>query len=608
MLRSLWSGVTGLKTHQLEMDVIGNNIANVNTTAYKSQATGFNDILYQTVKEGSVAGQTKGSTNASQVGLGAKVSSIYTNISTQGSAITTNDAFDLMITGPSFFLIGNESNGAVNQIDATTRSYKVNRVSNGYSRDGSFEIDSWGYLVTKNAGYYVLGAEGNEDIPATKEGTKPIQVMNVVEEYNVRENKWEKRVSDTIAGEATTAAYLKGNIDREDDSLEEGQTVMLDVFGADGNTYTLKFKITDAGDDSDNTYKARIDTILDKDGKAIENTSAEKEVTLIYSLSDGTLENIVSGQDYSFYSTGQEMDGQGRVTATNFAYESTVRYLEEKATVTGTDGESYQINFSMKRIDSVDDNNDYVFSVDSVTKLSGDGSGKTYAISDLNAKLDFDVASGNLVTVNGEARTSFSFSFAETDLPIGNLNFDFSKARKLSDDDGSFTFEFDGEAEEKLGEILNVDFEHITNYANSIGGHKSAIFAYKGTENGLLKGYPRGELNGISFGTDGSIYASYSNGQTIKKGQIAVAEFANATGLEKIGENLYMDSLNTGVAVVQDITKNGGYMNSGVLEGSNVDLAKEFTDMITTQRGFQANSKVITTSDEMLQLLRDLKR
>lgn len=121
-------------------------------------------------------------------------------------------------------------------------------------------------------------------------------------------------------------------------------------------------------------------------------------------------------------------------------------------------------------------------------------------------------------------------------------------------------------------------------------------------------GYAAGDLTGVSFGTDGSIFGTYSNGQTIKKGQIAVAEFANAMGLEKVGNNLYQASLNSGEARVQDITVDGGYMNSGVLEGSNIDLAKEFTDMITTQRGFQANSRVITTSDEMLQILKGLKR
>ena len=133
------------------------------------------------------------------------------------------------------------------------------------------------------------------------------------------------------------------------------------------------------------------------------------------------------------------------------------------------------------------------------------------------------------------------------------------------------------------------------------------MYGYRGNDKGLNQGYPNGELTNISFGTDGSIYGRYSNGQTIKKCQIAVAEFNNAMGLEKVGDNLYAASLNSGAAQIMDITKDGGYMNSGVLEGSNVDLAKEFTDMITTQRGFQANSKVITTSDEMLQILRGLK-
>ena len=89
---------------------------------------------------------------------------------------------------------------------------------------------------------------------------------------------------------------------------------------------------------------------------------------------------------------------------------------------------------------------------------------------------------------------------------------------------------------------------------------------------------------------------------------MVVAEFNNAMGLEKVGDNLYAESLNSGEAQIMDVTADGGYMTSGVLESSNVDLSKEFTDMITTQRGFQANSRVITTSDEMLQTLRGLKR
>ena len=155
---------------------------------------------------------------------------------------------------------------------------------------------------------------------------------------------------------------------------------------------------------------------------------------------------------------------------------------------------------------------------------------------------------------------------------------------------------------------FNLDLSNTTNFASSMSGHNSTIYAYKGDTQGLNKGYPEGELTQISFGTDGSIYGRYSNGQTIKKGQIAVAEFNNAMGLEKVGDNLYAASLNSGAAQVMDVTTDGGYINSGVLEASNVDLAKEFTDMITTQRGFQANSRVITTSDELLQVLKGLKR
>ncbi|MBP3784199.1 MAG: flagellar hook-basal body complex protein, partial [Butyrivibrio sp.] len=148
MMRSMWSGVAGLKTHQLEMDVIGNNIANVNTTSYKAQATGFQDILYQTVKSGTGAGDTVGSTNISQVGLGSKVGSIYTNIAAQGSAVTTDNVMDIMITGPSFFVISPDISGA-----------EMN-----FSRDGSFAIDANGDLVTKSNGYYVLGTMGQGGI------------------------------------------------------------------------------------------------------------------------------------------------------------------------------------------------------------------------------------------------------------------------------------------------------------------------------------------------------------------------------------------------------------------------------------------------------------
>ena len=155
---------------------------------------------------------------------------------------------------------------------------------------------------------------------------------------------------------------------------------------------------------------------------------------------------------------------------------------------------------------------------------------------------------------------------------------------------------------------LNVDLSNTSNYASLNGNHTSSIYGYRGDVYGLNQGYTNGTMTGLTVSDNGSIHAKYSNGQTVKIAQIAVAEFNNAMGLEKVGDNLYAESLNSGVAQIMDITYDGGYMTAGVLESSNVDLAKEFTDMITTQRGFQANSRVITTSDEMLQILKGLKR
>ena len=146
MMRSLFSGVAGLRTHQTRMDVIGNNIANVNTTAYKSQSMVFSDLLYQTTQAASGANEAtgRGGTNARQIGLGSKTGAISTAITTQGSAQSTNNPFDVMITGDSFFIVSNGS-------------------ENFFTRDGSFTIDGAGNLVMSTTGYTVMGWQTDEN-------------------------------------------------------------------------------------------------------------------------------------------------------------------------------------------------------------------------------------------------------------------------------------------------------------------------------------------------------------------------------------------------------------------------------------------------------------
>lgn len=154
---------------------------------------------------------------------------------------------------------------------------------------------------------------------------------------------------------------------------------------------------------------------------------------------------------------------------------------------------------------------------------------------------------------------------------------------------------------------ITIDLSECTNYDNK---GTSTIGATSGDLDGLGTGRRLGDMIGVSIQKDGMIYASYDNGMTKLLGQIATAAFANASGLEKEGDNLYSATLNSGEfdGIGVDITAGGGYMSTGQLEMSNVDLSSEFTEMITTQRGFQANSRIITVSDTLLEELTNLKR
>ena len=227
------------------------------------------------------------------------------------------------------------------------------------------------------------------------------------------------------------------------------------------------------------------------------------------------------------------------------------------------------------------------YGTDGTYSINSDGS-ITLTTGTHTIQLVFDPANGGITTANGRTVPEIDLIFDQSEEGLEAFGFQPTKE----------------EEEESRGK-LTLDFSNVTNY-NTNGS--ATIKAVKGDSKSLNTGRMVGEMNGITVSTDGQIYATYSNGQTKLLGQIASAEFANASGLAKEGDNLYSQTLNSGEATIQDITTDGGYMNTGVLEMSNVDLSKEFTEMITTQRGFQANSRIITVSDTLLEELTNLKR
>ena len=152
MIKSMYSGITGLKANQTKLDVIGNNIANVGTTSFKSQRVNFKDALSQTINSASAAGYNTGGTNASQVGLGVQVGSIVTNMA-QGNLQTTGSNLDVAVDGDGFFIVARGpvpvSNTSSVSVDSTYHTMGAgNGLEVSYTRDGSFRVDNDGYLIS----------------------------------------------------------------------------------------------------------------------------------------------------------------------------------------------------------------------------------------------------------------------------------------------------------------------------------------------------------------------------------------------------------------------------------------------------------------------------
>lgn len=570
MMRSLYSGVAGLKTHQTRMDVIGNNIANVNTTAYKSSSMTFSELMSQTTQKASGANATTGvgGTNAKQIGLGVKAGAINTAITTQGSAQSTGNPFDIMITGDNFFVVSNGS-------------------ENFFTRDGSFYVDGAGNLAMTSTGYNVMGWGVDETTGNIKQDT--VTALRIMSAANM-----------TYPPEATTKANISGILDENDKDVTSanGKTVNLNFFDARGYSYTAKFTFKQSGGDKTNEYSMELNKILDSTGAEIDisklkfgNRSQQKMETKV------TLNTDAYKWDGKVLKT---KDGTTEVA--NLAD----IFNQDGSLITPQDDAAAQKQ--QKALDAIAKAYGYEGSTDEFLNLyitSTENKDKQLTIQDLLGNMmagkmtDVLPADGSAITMEGR--------YFEGTTVVFNKD-----TAKLESVGGSTTNLGINAAFSQLGgnfSDITIDLSECTNYDNK---GTSTIGATSGDLDGPGTGCGRrlGDMIGVSIQKDGMIYASYDNGMTKLLGQIATAAFANASGLEKEGDNLYSATLNSGEfdGIGVDITAGGGYMSPGQLEMSNVDLSSEFTEMITTQRGFQANSRIITVSDTLLEELTNLKR
>lgn len=591
MMRSLYSGVSGLKTHQTKMDVIGNNIANVNTTAFKSSSITFSELMSQTTQTASGANATTGTggTNAKQIGLGVKSGAININIDGQGSAQSTGNPFDIMITGDNFFIVNNGT-------------------SNYFTRDGSFYVDGAGNLAMTSTGYNVMGWGVDETTGDIKQDT--VSALRIMSAANT-----------TYPPEATSKAYMSGIIDKNDTDVTSasGKVVNLNIYDALGYSYTARFVYRQS--DDVNNYSLELTKLLDSEGNEVDisgvdgtlfgmedttqlKTSTVSFDTTNYSWSGVELKdangNTLANLNDIFQAGGNGALNDVTAAGTNLTTSTVQQQLDAIAKAYGYEGSTDEfLNLLYQTVDANGDNGNLL----SVQTLLYN------RITDTGGTATGDATSIPVPAADAAAGTAFSFTVSGRYYDGASVTFS-ADTGKFAGLNGQTTVSTMTLALSKLGgnfSDITIDFTDTSMFDNK---GTSTIAATSGDADGVGTGRRLGDMIGVSISQNGMIYASYDNGMTKLLGQIATANFANASGLQKEGDNLYSSTLNSGDfdGIGVDVTANGGYMTTGTLEMSNVDLSTEFTEMITTQRGFQANSRIITVSDTLLEELTNLKR
>ncbi len=529
MMRSLFSGISGLKVHQTRMDVIGNNISNVNTVGFRASTVNFTGVFYQTTQ--SAAGPNEetnaAGTNAMQIGLGANVAAIAVDLSGTGSTQRTDRGMDVMINGDAFFIV--QSSG---------QTY--------FTKSGALDIDANGTLYCTTNGAKVLGwrtltnPDGSREI--RKDTVSTLDLMSGENTY-----------SDP---RATSDVTLSGNVDNKDSQVQ-----------VDGPGYPVSFSFYDQ---LGALYSAKMSFQLKETAAADGGAAgATAENTSVYTVK---ITDILSGEATDDKDVPSALIR--KATEEELEADATQKY---KLTPLAN-----SLNFNGSKL--------------TVTITNQDTGEIEITSAEPWPDLTFNSSSGHFRSVSRRAAEGENNDNEET------LNLTLSNVDPAT-----------GQAPE--GTELNafppngveVDFRTLTMYSTN-GTSKVKPMRGNYLDQGGA-GNPAGNLNGFSIQPNGMIYGVYSNGDSKLLGQIAVATFPNPSGLESVGNSLYAATQNSGEfdGIGIDITE-VGKLSVGALEMSDVDLATEFTTMITTQRGFQANSRIITTSDTMLEDIVNLKR
>ncbi len=547
-MKSLYSGVAGMKTHNQRMDVIGNNVSNVNTTGYKTSTVTFKDVYYQTKAGASSGDATSGGTNPTQIGYGSSLGTVN-QVMTQSGFTYSDSVYDCAIEGEGFFQVIDEAGNIF------------------YTRSGVFSVDSYGNLTDAN-GYIVLGVSGDP--------------TNVETGQSQRINLYVPPVDNNIA---SATKVVNGY----------GVTVSASTFGEEGN---IAFTIVDSeiayATKSGDNLTIYMDLSQDFGAAAFEEIDEDSTNEEIQAAFDAALLEFQEAVNEAVQKGGVELE-EG-VLPINFEMDSMPSpedILAQQASNTLSyygedDPDNPELSLTFTAETAGEFANKYEINIKTLSTMTA-GNAK--------AKWKDDVLT---ITIPETGVTQEALEQAIADAAGGDPN----KNLILEVDGDLEGFDFgarlDG-ATERLGLEQGSD-----NFFSDLAVALSTVNLVDGRTAGQQT---VADLETVAIDANGVIYGRHPVHGELMLGRIDIVTFVNPTGLDQVGTSLWRDSLASGDPEVKIAGTDGsGEIVSGALEMSNVDLAQEFSDMIITQRGYQANSRIITVSDTMLEELVNLKR
>jgi flagellar hook protein FlgE len=548
---ALYTGLSGLNSSQFRLDVIGDNIANINTTAFKGSRTLFQTQFARTISAGTKPSEGQGGTNPSQIGLGAQIGSVQRSF-TPGSVETTGVPSDLAIEGEGFFILRSPENEGI------------------YTRDGAFSLSADNRLISQD-GFYLQGYGVNDDFELIPGATQDMSIP----------------LGTLTTARGTSSVTLDGTLNASGTVATQGTILQSQILHDAANVaITAATALTDVKNPGGAPLLAN-GNVISVNGIQRGGRDVPPEQFIVGTTGTtvgdflGWLDEVtgidttpgVAGSPGSSVTLAGELELRGNAGTQNALSIQSGTLLSNGAT---------QLPFAFTETQAA----------------NGESSNTTFIIYDsLGTPLSVNVTM--VLEDQTAATTTWRFYATAPDdtdvdfsLGTGTVTFD-SAGRFVSAPQNTFVFNrANTGADDPL--TVQINMQRLT----GLNAAQSSLVA------SFQDGFSTGSLIDYSIGQDGIITGTFSNGLTQTIGQVALATFANPAGLIARSNNVFFVGPNSGEArVTPPLTLGAGKISAGALELSNVDLSREFINLITSSTAFSAASRVITTSDQLLQEL-----